>query len=153
MSDMENDTSLFDFEWEITLDDELIQLETFVYWKVTTVEENDILRRHAGYPTEETVAHLKRIAGRYQRGELAVLLPVVGPLLQDEQSRDLAADFLATLEEQDDENVRLVHRLALGWAEETGIPMPSDAPPIDERPMDLIPIEYPWPDMKSTAIH
>lgn len=148
----EEEIGIFEFEWEQHLDDELRELEEYVFGKVTTVIENDILRRHAGEPTYETSQQLRRIAGRYQRGELGVVLPVLLPFAGGDQ-KTMAADFLSTLEEQDDENVLLMYRLAKRWATDLGFKLPNDAPPIDERPMDLIEIEHPWPEMSSHAIH
>ncbi|MEI3807622.1 hypothetical protein V6R85_24170 [Agrobacterium sp. CCNWLW32] len=150
---MEEDlTSQFDFEWQSSIDDELKELENYVFGKVTTVDENNILRRHAGDPTEETSQQLRQIAARYQRGELGILLPVLIPFAGGDQKR-MATDFFATIEEQDDENVSHMYRLAKVWASDLGFKMPDDAPPIDERPMDLIEIERPWPEMSSIAVH
>lgn len=146
------DTHEFDFEWQTTIDDELRELEDYLFLKITTAEENDILRSHAGEPTDETAQQLRKMAGRYQRGELGELLPVTGPLLP-EKSSQLAADFFRTIGEQDDDNVLLMYRLAKGWADHLGIEMPTDARPLDEQPLDLIEIERPWPEMSSNAIH
>lgn len=149
---MEDDTNPFDFDWEQRLDVELRDLESYMFGKVTSVVENDILRRHAGEPTEGTAYLLRRIAARYQRGELGVLLPVLLPFAGGEQ-RALATDFFSTIEEQPDENVFIMYRLASGWALDVGLLMPKDAPPLDEQPMDQIEIGDPWPDMSSIAIH
>lgn len=154
VTDMEEEEiGIFDFDWEFHLDHELQELESYMFGKVTTVEEHRILQQHAGDPSHETSAQLRRIAARYQRGELGMLLPVVGPLLENQSNRQLAADFFSSIEEQPDENVLLMYRLACGWAEEVGAPIPTTAPPIDERAMDLIEVEHPWPEMSSHAIH
>jgi hypothetical protein len=149
---MEEETSPFDFEWEQRIDDELRELENYMFGKVTSVVENEILRHHAGDPTAETAELLRRIAGRYQRGDLGALLPVLIPFTGGAQ-RKLAEDFFATIGEQPDENVFIVYRLASGWASDLGFPMPTDAPPLDEQPMDQIEIGEPWPEMSSIAIH
>ncbi|AYM66139.1 hypothetical protein G6L68_25480 [Agrobacterium fabrum] len=150
------DASDFDFDYVLPDDDQVLptdsELEDYLSGKIMTPEEEDALRRHAAGEAFFPPEIIMRIAARYQRGELGELLPVIGPLLQSSE-KDLAADFFSKIEEQDDENVFLMYRLAVGRASEIGLPMPEDARPIDERPMDLIEVARPWPAMSSIAIH
>lgn len=151
------DASDFDFDFELPDDDgqplpQDVENEFYLFGKVMTPEEEDLLRKHKTGEAPCPAEIISKMAARYQRGELGQLLPVVGPYLP-EGNRELAADFFSTIEEQSDENVLLMYRMAVGWASDLAFPIPHRAPPIDERPMDLIEVEHPWPDMSSIAVH
>ncbi len=150
------DASDFDFDFVLPDDDEVLptdrELEDYLFGKVMTAEEEDALRKHATGEVFCPPEIIRRIAARYQRGEFGCLLPVLAPEL-GEDNRQLCEDFFSTIEEQPDENVLMIYRLAVGWAKELGFAIPHRAPPLDERPMDEIKIERPWPEMSSIAIH
>jgi len=149
---MEDDINSFEFDWEHQVDDELRALETYMFGKVTSVVEHRSLQRHAAEPNAETGELLRRIAARYQRGELGQLIPVLLPFTGGEQ-KALASEFFATIGEQPDDNVFAMYRLVADWADDLGFLLPKNAPPLDERPMDEIELGEPWPDMQSIAIH
>lgn len=153
------DASDFDFDFVLPDDDDDSQglptdaeLEFYLFGKIMTIEEEDALRRHVAGEAFFPPEIIRQIAARYQRGELGELLPVIGPFLKD-GNKELVDDFFSRIEEQDNENVLLMYRLASRWSEELGFPLPRDARPIDERPMDEIKIERPWPEMSSISIH
>ncbi|PTV70249.1 hypothetical protein [Agrobacterium pusense] len=149
---MEDDTNPFDFDWEVQVDDEMRELEDYMLSKVTSVAENNILLRHAGDPTRDTADLLRGIAARYQRGDLGVLLPVLLPFTGGDQ-KAWPTDFFERLGEQSDDDVLHMYRQACRWADDLGFPLPKDAPPLDQYPMDHIEIGEPWPEMSSSAIH
>lgn len=150
------DTSDFDFDYVPPDDDQVlppdIELEFYLFGKVMTAEEEDALRKHATGEVFCPPEIISRIAARYQRGELGCLLPVLAPELGAD-NRQLCENFFSTIEEQPDDNVLLMYPMAVGWAKELGFAIPYRAPPIDERPMDEIKVERPWPEMSSNAIH
>ncbi len=145
-------TDGFDFDWESQIDHELREFAEYMDGKAVSVAEKSILRRHAGNPTAETEAQLKRIAGRYQRGDLGALLPVLLPFTGGDQ-KAWATDFSERLGEQSDDDVLHMYLQACRWADDLGFPLPTDAPPLDERAMDLIEVGDAWPEMSSIAVH
>jgi len=147
-------TDGFDFDWEDQIDHELRELAEYMDRKAVSVAEKDILRRHAGKPTAETADQLRRIAGRYQRGDLGALLPVLLPFTGGSQ-KAWATDFFERLGEQPDDEVFVAYQQACRWADDLGFLLPTGAEPLDCCPMDQIEIEKPWPDyeFQSIAIH